>query len=289
MSMLSDLRTSEQPLPCGDVALYCRSVAPAGETWAQLGVLHGYGEHSGRHAHFMRWMAERGVACHALDFRGHGMAAGGRGAVQQWQDYFRDVEAFLGCEELWSLESAPRFLLAHSHGALVLTAALLEKGDDPALGPIAGCIFTAPYFRSALKVPAYKQLLARVVDPVLPALRIPNGLRDEWMSSDDRLVQESRADPLLQHTATPRWYNGCLQAQPGVLARAGEFRHPLLILMGDADPVADPRAAHDFFLRAASPDKTYRLYPDHLHELLRESDRETIFGHILDWMRQRAG
>ena len=72
------------------------------------------------------------------------------------------------------------------------------------------------------------------------------------------------------------------------MAGAGEFRLPLLLLVGDSDPVASPRAAHDFFTRAASEDKTLRIYPDHLHELLRERGRHHIYQHILDWMRERV-
>src|SRR5437764_15326991 len=93
-----EVRVQEEPFPCGELALYRRRVEPEGGAWAELGILHGYGEHSGRYAEFMRWMAERGVACRALDFRGHGLAKGRRGFVTDWDDYLADVSAFLTCE-----------------------------------------------------------------------------------------------------------------------------------------------------------------------------------------------
>src|SRR5205807_2178345 len=119
-------------------------------------------------------------------------------------------------------------------------------------------------------------------------LPVPNGLRDEWMSSDEEQVRESRDDSLILRTATPRWFLGCRRAQDRVMDGAADFRLPFLLLIGDADPVASPRAAHDFFLRAGAEDKTERIYPDHLHELLRERGRRVIYAHILDWMRERA-
>jgi alpha-beta hydrolase superfamily lysophospholipase len=73
------------------------------------------------------------------------------------------------------------------------------------------------------------------------------------------------------------------------MRRAGEFRLPLLALAGDADPVADAQATARFFERAGSDDKTFRLLPGLLHELLREATRESIFQEILAWVRERAG
>jgi alpha-beta hydrolase superfamily lysophospholipase len=137
-------------------------------------------------------------------------------------------------------------------------------------------------------VPAYKLLLARAADPLLPWLPVPSGLQREWMTSDEAMLRESAADPLVVETATPRWYLGCLRVQAGLLSHAPQFRHPLLVLMGEADPTADPRGAHDFFEQAGSEDKTFRLYPNMLHELLRETGRELIFGHILEWLRERC-
>jgi alpha-beta hydrolase superfamily lysophospholipase len=275
----------EGAFPGKGVTLYRRSVQPAGPSWAHLGVLHGYGDHSGRHLLFMRWLAERGVACHALDFRGHGMSGGRRGFVSQWEDFLADLDSFLRLEPLSPERRSgrPLFLLAQSHGALVVTAAALRGLPD-----CAGCVFTSPYFRSKMAVPASKVLLARLANPVAPWLRVGSGILDEWMSADEELVRESRDDSLILRTATPRWYLSTLRIQVELLRQAPEFRLPLLVLMGDADPVADPRAAHDFYLGAGSPDKTFRLYPDHLHELLREAGRETVFSHIHQWLQERA-
>jgi lysophospholipase len=284
MSTADDtVRIEEEPFPATGVTLYRRSAYPAGGVEASLALLHGYGEHSGRHLHFMRWMAARGVACHALDFRGQGRASGRRGFVVSWDDYLEDLQAFLALRAVGDTRrGGPFFVLGHSHGALILGMAGIRGLVDA-----AGCVMTAPYFRAKMAVPPHKIAAARLLNPVLPWLGVPSGLRDEWMSADERMVQDSRADALIVRTATPRWYLGALRAQAEVLRRAGEFRLPLLVLMGDADPVADPRLAHEFFSRAGSEDKTYHPLPDHLHELLREAGRERIFQQILKWIVDR--
>jgi alpha-beta hydrolase superfamily lysophospholipase len=109
------------------------------------------------------------------------------------------------------------------------------------------------------------------------------------MSADPEMVAQSRTDPLVTRVATPRWYFGQLRAQQRTLAHAAKFRLPLLVLAGDADPLADSAAAEAFYEKAGSTDKRFKRYPGFLHELLREKERQTVFADIMEWMRRRVG
>lgn len=286
MTITANVVIRDHRLSSGGHTLHSRSVRPAGDAWARLVLVHGYGEHLGRHLHFLRWLAERGVECHALDLRGHGLSQGVRGYVSRWEEYLDDFQTLLAQCDLSSKKSCdlPSFVLGHSHGALVVTAAVLERGLTA-----DGVILTAPYFRSRMYVPRWKRLLAHTLSGITPRLTIPSGLRSEWMTSDAEMIRDSQDDPLTLHVATARWYTTMLQKQLQVLAHASNFRLPLLVLMGDADPVADPVGAHDFYDRASSPDKQFHLFPQLLHELLREMDREQLFQQILAWMEARRG
>jgi lysophospholipase len=166
---------------------------------------------------------------------------------------------------------------------LVVTHALLDG-----LQGIAGCVLSSPFFRSRLTPPRLKVFLGRLLEPWFGWIATPTGLSAKWMSSDPEMVAQSEADNLTVGVATLRWYFRHLQAQQRVLARAGDFRLPLLVLAGQADPLADPAAAEDFYRRAASTDKTFIAYPGLLHELLRETQRQKVFTDILSWMKQRS-
>src|SRR2546421_11543074 len=113
---------SESTFSSTGVTLFRRSVTPASPI-ASLGIVHGYGDHSGRFLHFMRWMAERGVACNGFDLRGQGKSTGRHGFVRQWTDYVADFRAFLSLDEM---NAQPRFILGHSHGGLILAAAGIQ-------------------------------------------------------------------------------------------------------------------------------------------------------------------
>lgn len=262
--------------------MYRRSTHPTTEAVARLAIIHGYGDHSGRYAHFMRWMAMRGVACDAVDLRGQGLAGGRRGFVRRWDDYLADVRAFLSLAAPESIAALPRFILGHSHGGLVVAAAG-EAGMLESAG-IRGVVLTSPYFQSRMKLPRLKVMLGRMIGLVVPWLPVPTGMNAEWMSSDAQMVEDTRNDPLCARVATPRWYAGHLRAQSRVMADAASFRMPLMVLAGGADPIADPAAGERFVQRAGSTDKTFLACPGLLHELLRERARERISEQILAWI-----
>lgn len=283
-------RTDEGNFPApGGHTLYRCSVVPTdpASTTARLAVVHGYGDHAGRYAEFMTWLAERGVACHAFDFRGHGRSTGRRGFVRRWDEYLDDLRAFLDLPALGLNKpgAPPLFLLGHSHGALVVAAAGV-RGLLPA--HVVGCVLSAPYFVNCHKVPAGKVFVGRVLDAVVPWARIPSGVRPDMMSSDGAMVDASEADPLLLRTATPRWFLTHRPVQVEVLGRADAFGHPLLVLYGGADPIADPRGAVEFHARSGSADKTLVGYPGFRHEPFREAGRARVYADVLRWIEVRA-
>jgi alpha-beta hydrolase superfamily lysophospholipase len=291
--VLREEGTFNAPATSPGVTFHRASFRPTekARNFARLAIVHGYGDHAGRFVEPMTWWAARGVACHAFDLRGHGRSSGRRGFVRRWAEYLADLDAFLALPELSESENGnspatPLFVLGHSHGGLVAAAAgvrgLLARHG------VAGVILSAPYFVNCLHVPRHKLAAAHVANVVCPWLRIPSGVRPEMMSADAERVADSKRDPLLLRRATPRWFLTHRPVQAEVLARAGAFTTPLLVLQGDADPIADPRGATEFHRAAGSTDKEIITYPGLRHEVLRETGRERVFADVLGWLEQRV-
>ena len=272
----------EETMPSTGGSLFFRSLSPQAKPIARLGIVHGYGDHSGRYAHFMNWMAKRCITCLAFDFRGHGRSSGRRGYVTNWQEHLDDLSSFLARPEL--APDGPLFLLGHSHGALVVASAAVQ-GRLPA--HIRGVILSSPYFRNRVPVPPYKHALNSIANLFLPWLPIRTGITVEWLSSDSEMCRDRQCDPLALGHATPRWFSTMQHAQRQVLDLAANFRLPLLMLTAGADPIADPAIAQHFFQQAPSPDKTLRHFPPMAHEILRERGREAAFDEILLWITNR--
>jgi lysophospholipase len=277
------ISSTEKFISGGAGRLFYRSVVPSGPAWARVGLLHGYGDHCSRYLHFFKWLAERGVASHAIDFRGHGRSDGKRGWVARWDEFLDDADALMGEAGMKKGGGPPVFMLGHSHGALVLAMAGLRG-----LNGVAGTIFTCPYFKSGVRVPWYKMMLGRLANRCLPSIPIRSGLKPEWLCRDEELVEDSRRDPFGHHVATPRWFWTMQQAQREAMERAGEYKLPMLMLVGKGDCIAVPEVAEKFFERAGSLQKKILAYPQMLHEVLREKEREEVFGEIISWMRGRT-
>src|SRR6266516_2676582 len=108
------ITSTEEYIPGGAGKLFYRSVMPSGAAWARLALLHGYGDHCSRYLHFFRWLAERSVACHAIDFRGHGRSDGKRGFVRRWGEFLDDADALMEQAGMKKGDGPPSFVLGHS-------------------------------------------------------------------------------------------------------------------------------------------------------------------------------
>ena len=262
------------------LSLYWRSIRPK-HPRAVLGFLHGYGDHSGRYLAAFDELARRGYAVQAYDARGHGRSEGRRGFVRRWEEYVADLDVFLGMLAKASRE-LPLFLMAQSHGNLVLAT----RGEREPL-PGRGVVMCSPFFRMSLRVPAWKIALARIANRVRPSLQLPSGIRRDQLTVTE--VEEPEGEGALSHRiSTPRWFFTMQEAQRVVLANAGRFRNPLLVLHGDADGVAAVSGAVDFVNGAGSPDTELRRFPKGRHDLLRDERWQTTLAEIDAWMRERA-
>jgi alpha-beta hydrolase superfamily lysophospholipase len=279
-AIANDISIIHDILPVGGIRLHRVSATPE-NPWARVAFLPGYGDHAMRYLDFFKWIAARGVALSAIDFRGHGVSTGARTFVNQWEEYLDDLAALLRAS---FKSSAPcDFVIAHSHGALVAAAAAL-RGQLPC----RGCVFTAPFFR--LKIPLSRtiRLVAQISSHAAPAWRFKSHVDAEILTRDEQLAEETRRDPLCLGIATPRWFVTVSPVMREVMRRAEEFSLPLLTMIPSADRIADPAAGEEFFRRAGSMDKTLKIYPEYRHELLRELGREQIYEEIHQWMRARA-
>jgi lysophospholipase len=251
---------------------------------ARLAILHGYGDHAGRHIHVMQWMADHGIASYAVDFRGHGRSGGKPGSIRRWDDHLTDLAAFLAIDDLSPKITTPLFILGHSHGALIAAAAAM-RGQ---LNCARGVILVAPYLQLKMPVPIRKRILGAVGSRLFPSLPVKSGLNGPMLTRDPQMVTDQKEDPYCRGIATPRWFTETAKMQRKTRSSPQQFKLPLLMLLPGDDTVADVRASVSFFNSCASSDKTILHYPENRHELLRELDREKTFGDILSWISQRA-
>lgn len=246
-------------------------------------IVHGLAEHSGRYVEFVDHFLAVGVACYALDLRGHGHSDGGRVHVSSFEEYRRDVEAVRALV-VSRHPDLPFFLVGHSMGGVVVLRNVLLDSSG-----LAGAIVSSPGLAAhpGVRPPLPIRLLAKVLVKVAPRLQVPSGLPAKFVSRDPRVVSEYQDDPLVTSTASSGWYHAMLAAQREVQSRAADLDLPILVMQSGDDRLVDP-AATEAWVRAA-PTKlvTYHRWTGLFHEMFHEPEKDEVFAFTQEWWERR--
>ena len=244
-------------------------------------LVHGFGEHSGRYEEFASWFCRRGFAVYAHDQQGHGHSPGKRGHVDQFDDFLDDVERLI---EVAALEhpNLPRVLIGHSMGGLIVTSLACRRRPS-----VNFVVASSPALSLAPDISPVKLRMARLLRRIVPRLAMSAGLDASGLSSDANVVRDYLADPLVHGQVTMAMGAGMSDTILRTEGTAGDVEVPMLLLHGESDRLCRVEGSRAFYAgmpQAEQMGSAIRTYPDMLHEIFNEPDREKIFADLLDWL-----
>ncbi|MGD2253478.1 MAG: lysophospholipase [Anaerolineales bacterium] len=260
--------------------LYQQSWKPGEKTKANMAVVHGLGEHSGRYGNVVEAFVPRGYAVWGFDLRGHGRTPGPRGHIDSWGQIREDVRAFLNMV-LESDPGAPLILYGHSLGGLAALEFVLH--EDPGIK----CLIASAPSLDASGISPIKVVLAKMMSRVAPGLTMDTDLEVAAISRQAEVVEAYVNDPLVHGKASARMGAESIAAMDWTWEHAAELSIPLLVIQGDADRLVSPEAVAGFFGRLTAPDKTLLQYPGGYHEPHNDLDKERAFEDIRLWLEAR--
>jgi len=244
-----------------------------------LVVVHGLKDHSSRYEGFARELALHGYDVWAFDLRGHGHSSGNRVATLLFDDYVMDLDMFL--TRVLLEENVPVFVFGHSMGGAIVTLHSLMYHSN-----VRGMILSAPALETGIS--GAKIHATNATDSIFPDFDVFD-LDVNHFSRDPAVVRDVRKDPLV--------YQGAASAHMGAELIGGiqtidasmeDVRVPLLLLHGKADLVTTPEGSKELFKRAASKDKTLKLYGNLVHDLLHEPEHTQVVTDITAWLDART-
>ncbi len=116
---------------------------------------------------------------------------------------------------------------------------------------------------------------------------------NSWLTKDTAIVRKYYQDPLCTFRFTLNGYQGLLETvlydcTAKHLARM-DRNIPVLLVSGSEDPVGDMgagvRKVYEMFREAGMKDVKMRLFEGDRHEILNETDRETVvYPELLGWL-----
>jgi alpha-beta hydrolase superfamily lysophospholipase len=270
----TDIETHIEVTPAMDLSRLVRVWKPPTEPWGAVLIVHGLGEHSGRHDRTGNALANAGLLVRSFDLEGHGGSGGRRGHVSSWEVFVAAVGDELG---RLRTERVPVALYGHSMGsAIALSYALSDRPQPDAL-----ILSSAPVTGHGLA--PWKEWAAKVLGRLTPTLAIPNEIIGEQLTHDKEIAAAYHTDPLVLTKSTiglGREGFGAVRANAAALDR---LRVPTLVLHGGADTVVPPQ--HSLAL-ARIPTVERRLYPSLRHETFHEPEGTSVLSDIVDWLRR---
>jgi alpha-beta hydrolase superfamily lysophospholipase len=129
--------------------------------------------------------------------------------------------------------------------------------------------------------------VARLLAMVMPTLPMRQ-LEFAAISRDPAVIVENQNDPLIYHGGIPVVTGLAMaRAVDYVQQHMADFHLPLLLLHGTADRMVTPEGSKQLYARAATADKTLKLYDGFYHELLNEPEKAEILSDMLMWLEAR--
>ncbi len=264
-----------------DRTLFGQGWAPDGEPKAVLCLIHGLGEHSGRHSGTAATLNRAGYALLCIDLPGHGRSTGRRGEAAGYAE-LRECVSRLLKNAGERFPSLPVFLYGHSFGGGLALDYILKRHPS-----IAGAVITSPLLRPSAPPPAFKLGLVRALSHFLPRFTVSNGVDPADLSRDAGVVRAYRDDPLVHDRVTTRLAVQMLATGLGSMERASHLEIPVLLMHGSADRITSPAASAEF-ARQAGEYCTLRIWDGLFHELHNEPEREEVFEYLVDWLDMKV-
>jgi len=259
--------------------LYTHCYVPINHT-ANLLVVHGVGEHSGRYKSLLKPMMDAGIALYFYDLRGHGRSEGQRGHIDNWSDYEQDL---LGQIDSMPKTDIPTFLMGHSFGSLIVLD-FLEK--QPA--NLRGAIISSSALKPLDVATTWQKRLVGIIASIYPPFPLSLKIDKRGISRRIDEVSAYQNDPLIHHKVSAKWGVDVLAAMQRIESNVEKIRLPILMTHGEPDWLNCSQGSKDFFERLRVEDKELIIYPDSYHEPHNDLDSDKVINGLIAWIRQRV-
>jgi alpha-beta hydrolase superfamily lysophospholipase len=260
--------------------IYFQAWLPKEAAKAVLLIIHGLGEHCGRYMNVVNHFVPLGYAVYGLDHIGHGKSEGKREFVRHFDDYTDTLAIFY--KMVKEREGGKFiFLLGHSMGGLIASYYLIEHQDD-----FQGAIISAPSIKVSDSISKATIIMGKILSALTPSAGIL-ALDANAISRDPEVVAAYINDPLVFNgKTTARLAAELLRAMLHVTAGAEKINLPFIVLQGSDDKLVDPEGAQLLYEKAASKDKTLKVYEGLYHEVFNEPERDLVLKDVEYWLEQ---
>lgn len=273
-------------------------------------IVHGMAEHVGRYEDFAKYLADKGFVVVAEDHLGHGKSVSDKGfgffcSQDPATVVVRDVHRLKKLTQE-RFPGIPSFILGHSMGSFILRNYLFRygKGIDGAIVMGTGMV-PKPIVMSLKFISSMGCLFGHAAKPsdfinklsfggYLKRIENPRTVYD-WLTKENSVVDEYIADPLSGFTFPCNGFYTLAELILRLYKKSNLEKMPVtlpvLFVSGKEDPVGDygeaPMAVYKSFLEEGLSKTEIKLYENDRHEILNETDHDTVYKDIYNWIEDK--
>lgn len=247
---------------------------------ANIFVIHGYGEHSGRYEDAAERLTKAGYNVFTYDRRGSGRSGGVQALIVGFDVVLDDLKEVI---ERTQMPQLPTFLLGHSLGGLIGSIFLGTSSSKD----FKGAVLTATAIKIDESISPFLRSISGFMGALFPNLKTVK-LNTKDLSKDKEIVTKYENDPFVYHQGTKaRTGANIIKAMKKVQTQLHKITIPILILHGGADRIADPVSSQMLFDGVSSSDRTLKIYEGLYHEIMNEPEKDMVFYDIIGWLDDR--
>ncbi len=248
--------------------------------------VHGFGEHSGRHAELAEYLCAHNLALASFDLRGHGKSGPRRGDAENLHAMVCDVifvmnhvRNFFG----FNASSKEFFgILGENFGAtLVVYAATLLGSTCPPL------FLASPLLSTRQKVPTWKKVITHSLPRVAPILQLPRNLVSKTLNNPAADSEAADVDELVLTSVTTRMEEILLQATDStrLLHSLSLVQASVTVACGANDNVLDLETLRALMPTLGSESSEFHLVDGAPHELFSKHSKnnQEALQLVLSW------
>ena len=276
------------------------------EVKAVVKVIHGMEEHQERYQAFAEFLQENGYAVVTADLRGHGKTAPVLSHIAGRDGHLlllQDEETILDyIHERWP--GAPVDLFGHSMGTIIARAFLqtqsrefhkvvLSGYPNPNSAAGAGIVLTdvlSAFSGGRKKSKLVDGMVLGPFEKAIPDAESPH----DWLSYNRENVKRYEEDPLCGEPFTLGSYNALFHLIK-MMDTPSDYKDvwkllPILLISGKDDPCTGGEKgrtdSENRLKEAGFREITTETIDGMRHEILNETDRETVFRIVLDFLNE---
>jgi alpha-beta hydrolase superfamily lysophospholipase len=235
-------------------------------------IVHGIAEHLGRYDLFTAFLNEHGYSVIRFDLRGHGKSEGKRGYVRRFEDYLADLDLVIMYNK-----GKRNCLLGHSMGALITHLYMLNN-------KVIDCAITSAGPTYFIKDAAFLRFTGY---RYFGFLKVKNNLSFEKLSHIRKIEEDYMSDPLVLKSYYINLIGEMFIRGVRYLNKhVDQHQKPILMLHGSDDKIVPEAYSKRLFELLPQQDKTYKVYHGMWHEILNETDSESVMNDIVDWLEE---